>query len=267
MYNFNYHRPASLEEAVNALSSADDGKLMAGGMTLLPTMKQRLASPSDLIDLSGIKDISGIREEGGSLVIGAMTTHAEVASNAELRKALPALCDLANGIGDPQVRHLGTIGGSVANNDPAADYPAAMLGLGATIKTNKREIAADDFFQGLFTSALDAGEIITGIGITVPKRAAYAKFEQRASRYALVGVFVAETDGGVRVAVTGAGNDGVFRATAIEQALAGSLSADAARGVSISPDDMLSDIHAGGDYRAALVSEMAAQAVEKMLAA
>jgi carbon-monoxide dehydrogenase medium subunit len=266
MHAFDYVRPSTVDEAVAALAN-EEAVALAGGQTLLPTMKQRLAAPSAVVDLRGIADLGGIVMQGGSVGIGATTSHAEVASNAELRKALPALCDLADGIGDPQVRHMGTIGGSVANNDPAADFPAAMLGLGATIKTNKREIAADDFFQGLFTTALDAGEIITSIAITVPKRAAYAKFEQRASRYALVGVFIAETDGGVRVAVTGAGNDGVFRATAIEQALAGSLSADAARGVSISPDDMLSDIHAGGDYRAALVSEMAAQAVEKMLAA
>jgi carbon-monoxide dehydrogenase medium subunit len=266
MHAFDYVRPSTVDEAVAALAN-EEAVALAGGQTLLPTMKQRLAAPSAVVDLRGIADLGGIVMQGGSVGIGATTSHAEVASNAELRKALPALCDLADGIGDPQVRHMGTIGGSVANTDPAADFPAAMLGLGAMIKTNKREIAADDFFQGLFTTALDAGEIITSIAITVPKRAAYAKFEQRASRYALVGVFIAETDGGVRVAVTGAGNDGVFRATAIEQALAGSLSADAARGVSISPDDMLSDIHAGGDYRAALVSEMAAQAVEKMLAA
>jgi carbon-monoxide dehydrogenase medium subunit len=266
MHAFEYVRPSTVDEAVAALGN-EEAVALAGGQTLLPTMKQRLAAPSAVVDLRGIADLGGIVVQGGSVSIGATTTHAQVAGNAELKKALPALCALADGIGDPQVRHMGTIGGSVANNDPAADYPAAMLGLGATIKTNKREIAADDFFQGLFTTALDAGEIITGIAIAVPKRAAYAKFEQRASRYALVGVFVAETDGGVRVAVTGAGNDGVFRATAIEQALAGSLSGDAARGVSISPDDMLSDIHAGGDYRAALVSEMAAQAVEKMLAA
>jgi carbon-monoxide dehydrogenase medium subunit len=266
MHAFEYVRPSTVDEAVAALGN-EEAVALAGGQTLLPTMKQRLAAPSAVVDLRGIADLGGIVVQGGSVGIGATTTHAQVANSAELKNALPALCALANGIGDPQVRHMGTIGGSVANNDPAADYPAAMLGLGATIKTNKREIAADDFFQGLFTTALDAGEIITGIAIAVPKRAAYAKFEQRASRYALVGVFVAETDGGVRVAVTGAGNDGVFRATAIEQALAGSLSGDAARGVSISPDDMLSDIHAGGDYRAALVSEMAAQAVEKMLAA
>jgi carbon-monoxide dehydrogenase medium subunit len=266
MHAFDYVRPSTVDEAVAALGN-EDAVALAGGQTLLPTMKQRLAAPSAVVDLRGIADLGGIVVQGGSVSIGATTTHAQVAGNAELKKALPALCALADGIGDPQVRHMGTIGGSVANNDPAADYPAGMLGLGATIKTNKREIAADDFFQGLFTTALDAGEIITSIAITVPKRAAYAKFEQRASRYALVGVFVSETDGGVRVAVTGAGNDGVFRVTAIEQALAGSLSGDAARGVSISPDDMLSDIHAGGDYRAALVSEMAAQAVEKMLAA
>jgi carbon-monoxide dehydrogenase medium subunit len=265
MHSFDYVRPTSVEEAVAALGN-EEAVALAGGQTLLPTLKQRLAAPSAVVDLKGIADLGGIVVQGGSIGIGATTSHAEVANSPELRSALPALAELANGIGDPQVRHVGTIGGSVANNDPAADYPAAMLGLDATIKTNKREIAADDFFQGLFTTALDQGEIITGIGITVPKRAAYAKFEQRASRYALVGVFVAETDGGIRVAVTGAGNDGVFRATEIEQALAANLSGDAARGVQIAVDDMLSDIHASGDYRAALVSEMAGQAVDKMLA-
>jgi carbon-monoxide dehydrogenase medium subunit len=264
MNSFEYLRPATVADAIAALGN-DEAVALAGGQTLLPTMKQRLAAPELVVDLKGIADLRGIAVQGDAVDIGATTTHAEVANSAELMRALPALADLASGIGDPQVRHLGTIGGSVANNDPAADYPAAMLGLGATIKTNAREISADDFFQGLFTTALEPGEIITGIGTNLPKRAAYAKFEQRASRYALVGVFVAETTGGIRVAVTGAGNDGVFRATEIEQALAANLSADAARGVKISPDAMLSDIHAGADYRAALVSEMAAQAVEKML--
>jgi carbon-monoxide dehydrogenase medium subunit len=266
MNTFEYVRPATVGDAVAALAN-DEAVALAGGQTLLPTIKQRLAAPSAVVDLKGIADLGGIVVQGGTIAIGATTTHAEVANSAELRSALPALSDLAGGIGDPQVRHMGTIGGSIANNDPAADYPSAMLALNATIKTNKRELSAGDFFQGLFTTALDEGEIITGIGIAVPKRAAYAKFEQRASRYALVGVFVAETADGIRVAVTGAGNDGVFRAEAIEQALAGNLSGDAARGVKLAPDDMLSDIHASAEYRAAMVSEMAGQAVEKMLAA
>lgn len=265
MNTFEYVRPATVDDAVAALAS-DEAVALAGGQTLLPTLKQRLATPNTVVDLRGIADLSGIVVQGGTVGIGATATHAEVANNAELNSALPALCALANGIGDPQVRHMGTIGGSIANNDPAADYPSAMLALDATIKTNKRELSADDFFQGLFTTALEEGEIITGIGIALPKRAAYAKFEQRASRYALVGVFVAETDAGIRVGVTGAGNDGVFRASDIEQALAGNLSGDAARGVKVSADGMLSDIHASAEYRAAMVSEMAAEAVEKMLA-
>ena len=260
MYNFNYHRPASLEEAVNALSSADDGKLMAGGMTLLPTMKQRLASPSDLIDLSGIKDISGIREEGGSLVIGAMTTHAEVADSALVKSKIPALAALAEGIGDPQVRNRGTLGGSIANADPAADYPAALVGLGARVKTNQREIAADDFFLGLFETALETGEIVVSVHFPVPKAAAYAKFPNPASRYAVVGVFVAQSADGARVAVTGAGPS-VFRATAMEKALSGDFSASALDGIAVEADELNSDMHASADYRAHLVGVMAKRAV------
>ncbi len=248
-----------------AALASDEATALAGGQTLLPTMKQRLAAPSRVVDLRMIPELRTVTLDGSRATIGATVTHAAVAAHAGLRQALPALADLAGGIGDPQVRHMGTIGGSVANNDPAADYPAAVLALGATIKTNAREIAADDFFQGLFTTALEPGEIITAIDVPLPKRAAYVKFEQRASRYALVGVLVAETASGVRVAVTGAGNDGVFRPAAIEQALAANLTPDAARGVKIEPDSVLSDIHAKADYRAAMVSEIAARAVMKML--
>lgn len=261
MYPFNYHRASSVAEAARLLSGADDAKFVAGGQTLLPTMKQRLASPSDLVDLGGIKELKGIAVSGGAVTIAAMTTHAEVAASADVKKAIPALATLAAGIGDPHVRALGTIGGSVANNDPAADYPAACLGLGATIKTSKREIAADDFFQGMFTTALEDDEIIVSISFPVPEKAGYAKFKNPASRYAMAGVFVAKNKSGVRVAVTGAGADGVFRASDMEAALGGNFNADALSAVSVSPDGMSSDIHASAEYRAHLVGVMAKRAV------
>ena len=260
MYNFTYHRPSSVEEAANTLSSADDGKLMAGGMTLLPTMKQRLASPSDLIDLGGIDAIAGICEDSGGIAIGAMTTHAEVASNDIVKAKIPALAALAEGIGDPQVRNCGTLGGSIANADPAADYPAALVGLGATVRTNQREISADDFFVGLFETALESGEIIISVVFPVPQAAAYAKFPNPASRYAVVGAFVARTDGGVRVAITGAGPS-VFRASDMESALSGDFSTGAIDGIAVSSDGLNGDIHASADYRAHLVSVMAKRAV------
>ncbi|MEO0918255.1 MAG: FAD binding domain-containing protein, partial [Pseudomonadota bacterium] len=211
MHNTTYHKASSAAEAASLLSGADDGALLAGGQTLIPTMKQRLAAPSDLVDISGVAEMQGISVAESTVTIGAMTTHAEVASSAELRSVCPGLADLAGHIGDPAVRHKGTLGGSVANNDPAADYPAAMLALGATIKTDKREIAADDFFQGMFTTALDEGEMIVSVSFDAPEKGAYAKFPNPASRYAMCGVFVAKGAGGVRVAVTGAGEDGVFR--------------------------------------------------------
>ncbi len=261
MYEFNYHKPASVSEASAAVKGASDGTLLAGGQTILPTMKQRLASPSDVVDLGGIADLKGISVDGSSVVIGAMTTHATVAASAEVAGAIPVLASLADGIGDPQVRNRGTIGGSIANNDPAADYPAACLGLGATIVTDSREIAADDFFTGMFETALQDGEIITQVRFPVPEAAAYMKFRNPASRYAMVGVLVARTGGGVRVAVTGAGADGVFRASELEAALSGSFSAGALDGVAVSPDDLNADIHASAEYRAHLVGVMAKRAV------
>ncbi len=261
MYEFEYHKPSSVADAAAACKGASDGTFMAGGQTLIPTLKQRLASPSDVIDLGGISELSGIRQDGNDLVIGAMTTHAEVASSATVQQAIPALAALAEGIGDPQVRNCGTIGGSVANNDPAADYPAALVGLGATVQTDSRTIAADDFFTGLFETALNEGELITEIRFPIPAKANYQKFPNPASRYAIAGVMVAETSGGVRVAVTGAGSDGVFRASDIESALSGGLNAGAVDGVTIAADNLNSDIHASSEYRANLVKVMAKRAV------
>jgi len=264
MYEFNYHRPTSLAEAASLLSKSADGKLLGGGQTLLPTLKQRLASPSDLIDLTGIAELSGIKVEGGMVTIGAATRHAAVASSAEVKKAIPALAHLAAGIGDPQVRNMGTLGGSVANHDPAADYPAAVLALGATVHTNKRTIAADQFFTGLFETALDDGEIIVKIAFPVPKRAGYVKFPNPASRYVMVGAFVAETASGIRVAINGAG-PGVFRHAEMEAALAKSFSPDALKGVKTSPKGLNSDIHASAEYRAHLVGVIAKRAVQAAL--
>jgi carbon-monoxide dehydrogenase medium subunit len=259
MQDFNYQRPTSLADAGKALSAAREGKILAGGMTLLPTIKQRLASPSDLIDLAGIGELKGIKTDGGAIVIGAMTTHAEVAHSADVMKAIPALANLAEGIGDPQVRNRGTIGGSISNNDPAADYPAAVLGLDATVITNKRRIKADDFFKGLFDTALDDGEIVTAVSFPKPEKAGYAKFPNPASRYAMVGVLVAETAGGVRVAVTGAG-PGVFRQKDMEQALAGKFSPDALAGIKTASKGLNSDLHGSAEYRAHLVDVMAGRA-------
>jgi aerobic carbon-monoxide dehydrogenase medium subunit len=266
MNNFDYVRPSSVAAAAQALT-ASNATALAGGHTLIPTMKQRLAKPSMLVDLGGIAELKGIRREGSTLVIGATTTHAEVASSQEVRQAIPALAKLAGGIGDAQVRHRGTIGGSVANNDPAADYPAAVLALGATIVTNKRQIEADKYFTGLFSTALTPGEIIVSIRFPIPERAGYEKFEQRASRYCLVSVFVAKAKGGmfssgeVRVAVSGAGNNGVFRVPAMEQALKSSFAADALRGVSVPASGLMSDMHGSADYRAALITTIAQRAV------
>ncbi len=264
MHDFNYTKAGSVAEAVAALRAAEDGRALAGGMTLLPTMKQRLAAPSDIVDLAGVAELAGISVSGGAVVLGAMATHDAVARSAEVRAAIPALADLADGIGDPQVRNRGTVGGSVANNDPAADYPAACLALGATIRTDRREIAAADFFTGLFETALEEDELVVSVSFPAPEAACYMKFPNPASRYALVGVFVARTAGGVRVAVAGAGEDGVFRAGAMESALAANFSAAALDGVSIPEDGLLSDIHAGADYRAHLVGVMARRAVAAM---
>jgi len=261
MHNTTYHKAGSAADAASLLSGAEDGTLLAGGQTLIPTMKARLAAPSDLVDISGAGDLRGITVSGNTVTIGAATTHAEVAGSADIRGVCPAICDLAANIGDPAVRNRGTIGGSVANNDPAADYPAAMLALGAKIKTNAREIAADDFFTGMFDTALEDGEIITSVSFAAPAKGAYAKFPNPASRYAMCGVFVASGDAGVRVAVTGAGSDGVFRAVAMEAALGSNFSADALDGISVDAGEMLSDLHGDGAYRANLVSVMAKRAV------
>jgi carbon-monoxide dehydrogenase medium subunit len=260
MHNFNYHRPSSVADAVKSLSGASDGKILAGGHTLLPTMKQGLASPSDLIDITGIAELKGIKMDGNNLVIGAATPHAEVAKSSVVKGAIPALAALAEGIGDAAVRNRGTIGGSISNNDPAADYPAGLVGLGATVHTNKRKIAADDFFKGLFETALEAGEIVTAVSFPKAEKAGYAKFPNPASRYAMVGVFVAKTGGGVRVAVTGAGPS-VFRSKELEQALGGKWSADAAGGVKVASKGLNSDIHGSAEYRAHLVTVMAKRAV------
>ena len=261
MYDVKYHKPASLADAVAALAAADDGKILSGGQTLLPTMKQHLAAPSDLIDVRGIDGMSSISVGNGTITIGAATVHADVADSSEVKANIPALAALAEGIGDPAVRAMGTIGGSIANNDPAADYPSAVLGLGATVVTNTREIAADDFFDGMFATSLDEGEIITAVRFPIPSRAGYAKFPNPASRYAMAGVLVAETGGSVRVAVTGAGSDGVFRHAGMESALASNFTAGALDGITIDPDGLLSDIHGSAAYRANLVTVMAGRAV------
>lgn len=258
MYAFDYARPATLADA--AKQGTGEAKFLAGGQTLIPTLKQRLASPSKLVDVTGLADLKGITVSGSSVTIGAATRHADVAGNADVAKAIPALAKLAGLIGDPAVRNRGTIGGSLANNDPAADYPAAVLGLGATIHTNKRAIKADDFFKGMFETALDEGEIIVKVEFPVAKRAGYAKFPNPASRYAMVGVFAADTAGGPRVAVTGAGPC-VFRVPAMEAALAKGWSADAVGAVKVAAAGLNNDIHASADYRAHLVSVMAKRAV------
>ena len=251
MYEFAYHRPGTVAEAVSLLQGATDGRFLAGGHTLIPTLKQRLASPSDLIDLGAIAELKGIRQEGSALVIGATTPHAEVAASEIVRSTIPALA---------QVRNRGTIGGSIANNDPAADYPAAVLGLNATVRTNQREIAADDFFLGMFETALGEHEIITAVRFPRPAKAGYVKFPNPASRYAIVGVMVAQTDGGVRVAVTGAGPC-VFRLTEFEQALASNFAPGALDGLSVSSANLNTDIHASAEYRAHLIKVMAKRAV------
>lgn len=261
MYETNYHKATSAADAAAKMNAAEDGKFLGGGQTLLPTMKARLAAPTDLIDVTGIDGMSGISVSGNTVTIGAATTHAEVAGSAEVAAAIPALAALAGHIGDPAVRNRGTIGGSIANNDPAADYPAACLGLGATIVTNSREIAADDFFDGMFATVLGEDEIITAVKFPKPAKAAYAKFPNPASRYAMVGVMAAQTQDGVRVAVTGAGNNGVFRHKAMEAALGSTWSASALDGVPTPASDMLSDLHGTAEYRAHLVGVMAKRAV------
>ena len=262
MYAFQLERATSAADA--ARHAAAGARPLAGGQTLLAAMKLRIAQPESLVDLAGIKELAGIRRDGAALRIGAMTRHAQVASSAEVRQAIPALADLAGHIGDRQVRAMGTLGGSVANNDPAACYPSAVLGLGATVHTTRRAIAADDFFVGVFTTALDDGELITAIDFPVPRRAAYMKFKQPASRFALIGVFVAQRDDGVRVAVTGGGN-GVFRHAGLERALSASFTPEAAAAVSIDPAGLAADLHATPEYRASLIGVMAQRAVAKAL--
>jgi carbon-monoxide dehydrogenase medium subunit len=260
MYSFEYHKPTSLAEAAKLLAADADAKLMAGGQTYIPTLKQRLAQPTSVIDLGGIAELAGIKEDGDGVTIGAMTKHGQVAASDVVKRVIPALAHLAEMIGDPQVRNRGTIGGSISNNDPAADYPGALLALGATVRTNKREIKADDFFTGMFETALGEGEIVTAVHFPKAEKAAYTKFRNPASRYAIVGVFVAKGAGGVRVAVTGAAPC-AFRSKELEQALASGLRADAIDGVSISADGLNGDIHASAEYRANLVKVMAKRAV------
>jgi len=261
MYTFEYLRAQSVADAAKLLASKPDAKLLAGGHTLIPTMKLRLAAPKALVDLSRVAELKGIDKKGNALVIGAMTTHAEVADSAVVKSSIPGLALLAGMIGDPHVRHRGTIGGSIANNDPSADYPAALMALGATIGTNKREIKADAFFTGLFSTALQDGEIVTRISFPVPTKFAYSKFPNPASRYALVGVAVAQAGGAARVAVTGAGNNGVFRQAAMEAALGKDWSAAAVRGIATDAGKMVSDIHGDAAYRAHLIGVMARRAV------
>ncbi len=262
MYETHYHRASSIEDAAALFAKGSDAKFLAGGQTLLPVMKQRLAAPGDVIDLARIPAMIGVEVSGDAVTIKAATTYYDIANDAGLKQAIPALADLTSRIGDPAVRYRGTIGGSIANNDPAADYPAAVLALNATVRTNKRSIAGDDFFKGLFSTALEDGEIITAVSFPVPAKAGYAKFPHPASRFALTGVFVARSKAGdIRVAATGASQNGVMRVPSIEQALKANWSAAALDGVTISSDGLLSDIHGAADYRANLIKVMAQRAV------
>jgi carbon-monoxide dehydrogenase medium subunit len=264
MHAFEYHRPSSSKDAIALAGKKDEGKYLAGGQSLVQAMKLRLASPTDLIDLGTIKDLAGIKVSGSAVEIGAMTRHADVAGSKDVQKAIPALAALAGIIGDRQVRHMGTIGGSLANNDPAADYPAAVLGLGATITTNKRKIEADKYFKGLYETALEAGELITSVSFPAPKRAAYMKFKNPASRFAIVGVFVADFGGKVRVGVTGAGPS-AFRQAEMEKALSAKFAPDAVASIKVKADGLNNDLHASPEYRAHLITVMAKRAVEAAL--
>ncbi len=265
MYSFDYHKAGSVADAAAVLAKNPEAKLLAGGQTLIASMKLRLASPSALVDLRDVAELRGIKADAGTVTVGAMTRHAEVAASPEVRKAIPALARLAAGIGDRMVRNMGTLGGSVANSDPAADYPAALLGLNATINTDKRKIAADQFFTGMFETALQPGEIITSVAFPVPKRAAYMKFDNPASRYAIVGVFVADTGSGVRVAVTGAAGS-VFRVPDMEKALSAKFAPEAVAGIQVAAAALSSDMHASAEYRAHLITVMARRAVAQALA-
>ena len=261
MHAFHYHRPSNAKDAVSLVNKNAEGRYLAGGQSLVQAMKLRLSSPSDLVDLGTIKELSGIKVSGGTVEIGAMTRHAEVAGSADVKKAIPALAALAGMIGDRQVRHMGTIGGSLANNDPAADYPAAALGLGATITTNKRKIEADKFFTGLYETALEPGELVTAVSFPVPKRAAYMKFKNPASRFAIVGVFVADFGGKVRVGVTGAGPC-VFRQAEMEKALSAKFAPESVANIKVKADGLNNDLHASPEYRAHLITVMAKRAVQ-----
>jgi aerobic carbon-monoxide dehydrogenase medium subunit len=262
MYQTTYHRPSTVDEAAALFAKGTEAKYLAGGHTLIPVMKQRLASPSDVIDLASIKELVGIEASGDTLTIKAATPYFDIMQSADVKKSIPAIAYLTSVLGDPAVRHRGTIGGSIANNDPAADFPAALLALGATVKTNKRSIAAHDFFQGLFATALDDGEIITAVSFPIPAKAGYAKMRHPASRFALTGVFVAKTKSGdVRVAATGASSTGVMRVPAIEAALKTNWAAAALDNVKIPANGLLADIHGSADYRANLVKVMAQRAV------
>jgi carbon-monoxide dehydrogenase medium subunit len=263
MYGFDYQRPAS-RDAAKAAASGADARYLAGGQSLIQAMRLRLSQSERLVDLGGIADLKAIKVDANGVTVGAMATHASVAANADVRKAIPALAELAGGIGDPMVRNMGTIGGSIANADPAACYPAAVLGLNATIHTDRRTIAADAFFTGLYETALQPGELITAVSFPTAQKAAYEKYKQPASRFALVGVFVAQTAGGVRVAVTGAKSH-VFRATQIEQALAKSFTAEAAKAVKMPTTDVNADLHGSAEYRAAMISVIASRAVAAAL--
>jgi carbon-monoxide dehydrogenase medium subunit len=260
METMHYHRPASVADAVKLAGQHGDDKILAGGQSTLPSMRLGLLSPTGWIDIAGIAELQGICMDGNNLVIGAMATHAAVAASADVQSRIPALAHLAGGIGDRQVRNRGTIGGSIANNDPAACYPAAVLGLGATVQTDRRKIAADDFFKGLYETALNVGELITAVHFPVPEKAAYLKFKQPASRFALVGIFVAKTAAGVRVAVTGAG-PGVFRIKALEDKLATNFAPEACDGFSVPATGLNTDLHASAEYRAHLITVLAKRAV------
>ena len=265
MYAFTFHRPQTVRQAANMLTKNEEAKLLAGGHSLLPTMKLRLAGPSQIVDMALIEGLTGIEESGRSITIGAMTTHNDVNSSPVVQQAVPVLAKLAGMIGDPAVRHRGTIGGSIANNDPNADYPAACLGLGATIITNKRRIKADDFFTGMFSTVLEPAEIITKVSFPIPKKAAYQKFRNQASRFALVGVFVSKRGSEIRVAVTGAGANGVFRVKSFEEALKKRFSPKSLEGMSIPADGMNADIHGSAEYRAHLVGVLARRAVAEAI--
>jgi len=264
-YAFSYARAKSLDDAAKLFAASGDAKFLAGGQTLIPTMKLRLANPAQLIDISGIGELSFLRVDADKVVIGAGVKHAAVAESADVRRSIPALAELAGMIGDPALRHMGTLGGSIANNDPAADYPAAVLGLGATVKTNRREIAADAYFTGMFSTALEDGELVTSVSFPVPRRAAYMKFRNPASRYALVGVFVTETKDGTRVAVTGAAAS-VFRQRDMEAALTKNFRPETVASIKHPPDGLNSDLHASAEYRAHLITVMAKRAIAAALA-